>query len=294
MWSLPQLALLVCLTSQPCFAEEVLLSPLLRAGNVSAAREASRVGIREWGGHAGYISTDSQDLDRIWFWLHGAKAPATKACVPLILWMQGGPGQVGALNEMGPYYLINTTTTANRSLTWNRKYAMLFVDQPVESGYSYTKRSPIEYVQTSDQAASHMYTFLLQFFQTFPEYQCSPFYVMGESYGGHYVPHTSYFIHQQNLLLAPTDPAFIHLKGLAIGNPDLDMSSQMPPIADMLFNLGLVDEREREQTRAVHERVVALMMQNKSYESLVEWNTTTGATAARVQAARTTPTPSSS
>jgi hypothetical protein len=287
--------LLLCLHAQNSSASEVLLSPLLRSGKAAEAKEASKVEGAIFGGHAGYISTDSQDLDRIWFWLHDAKVPTSDTCVPLILWMQGGPGvtgQVGALNEMGPYYLDTPNTTASRNLTWNNKYAMVFVDQPVESGYSYTKREPIEYVQTSDEAAAKMYTFLLQFFDAFPEYKCSPFYIMGESYGGHYVPHTSYHIHAKNLALQPSDPAYINLKGgsrrplsfkrtpsfafvrshllvlspsrthspprlaryfysiliplssgLAIGNPDLDMASQMPPIADMLFNFGLVDEK---------------------------------------------------
>ena len=98
-----------------------------------------------------------------------------------------------------------------------------------------------------------MHSFLLQFLELFNEYKCSPLYIMGESYGGHYVPHTCAYISAMNKkLLAkqaekeiklpdpgstvegglqavapapaidPSPVGYINLQGLAIGNPDLD------------------------------------------------------------------------
>jgi hypothetical protein len=111
--------------------EGLLLSKMIRAGNVSLARETSKVNM---GGHSGYLSTDPKDIDRLWFWFFHAKdesfstEKSSNKCTPLILWMQGGPGvsgQIGALNEMGPLYLQSNGKTVhaeNRTLTWNRKY----------------------------------------------------------------------------------------------------------------------------------------------------------------------------
>ena len=256
----------------------LLLSPLIARDELASARERSRVTGGNLTGYAGYIASSDDDLDQIFFWLHEARAPVKETCVPLILWLQGGPGvsgQVGSFNEMGPQYVVNgsspgsSPSSHNRTATWNAKYAMVFIDQPVETGFSFTKTQPKRYTLTSDAAAKALYTVLVQFFKLYREYKCSPFYVMGESYGGHYVPHTSWWIHAMNAVAPASD--FINLKGLAIGNPDLDMAAQMPPIADMLYNVGIVDAKEREFTRQLHAEVVALQHTNpvKSFEL---WN----------------------
>jgi vitellogenic carboxypeptidase-like protein len=265
-------------SSSSSSSEGLLLSPFIARGDISAARALSRVSSANLTGHAGYIATAAAGMDQIFFWLHGARNPRQETCVPLILWLQGGPGvsgQVGSFNEMGPQYLQQgsgaTTTARNRTWTWNERYAMVFIDQPVETGFSYTTTRPKQYTLTSDAAAQALYAVLVQFFKLFPEYACSPFYVMGESYGGHYVPHTSWWIHKMNAEVGRTSTAWINLKGLAIGNPDLDMAAQMPPIADMLYNHALIDVQEREFTRKLHEEVVALQDSDpvKSFEL---WN----------------------
>ena len=61
---------------------------------------------------------------------------------PLLIWLQGGPGgssMFGLFSEMGPYSLGGPkgTTLLERPQSWNKKYGMLFIDNPVGEYISY-------------------------------------------------------------------------------------------------------------------------------------------------------------
>ena len=61
---------------------------------------------------------------------------------PLTLWLNGGPGATsmqGALRENGPCFIADdsNSTYLNR-WSWNTEANVLFVDQPVHTGFSYS------------------------------------------------------------------------------------------------------------------------------------------------------------
>lgn len=62
---------------------------------------------------------------------------------------------------------------------------MIFLDQPVQVGYSYTEGPAV--VTTAD-ASKDVYAFLQLFMKSFPEYSALEFNIAGESYAGHYIP----------------------------------------------------------------------------------------------------------
>ena len=74
---------------------------------------------------------------------------------------------------------------------------VIWLDQPVGTGYSYVGQLN-ETVTNELEVAEGIYTFLQRFFQLYPQYQSLPFFIFGESYGGHYVPSISYYIVQMN------------------------------------------------------------------------------------------------
>ena len=57
--------------------------------------------------------------------------------------MAGGPGgssMFGLFAEMGPFAVDpSLKTLVPRPSSWNAKYGMLFIDNPVGAGFSYTK-----------------------------------------------------------------------------------------------------------------------------------------------------------
>lgn len=87
--------------------------------------------------------------------------------VPVIVWFQGGPGgasEFGSFSEFGPFK-INKDNAGNlkvmRRLTaQNKKYHLMFVDNPLNVGFSYAQRDGKEYhVKTTEEAATHVVNF---------------------------------------------------------------------------------------------------------------------------------------
>ncbi|KAI3923473.1 hypothetical protein MKW92_052484 [Papaver armeniacum] len=102
---------------------------------------------------------------------------------PIILWLQGGPGASGVgtgnFQEVGPL----DTNLSPRNSTWLRKADLLFVDNPVGSGFSYVENEN-DLVTTDDEAATDLTTLLKELFNKNETLQKSPLYIVAESYGG--------------------------------------------------------------------------------------------------------------
>lgn len=80
--------------------------------------------------------------------------------------------------------------------SWHLKYNLLFIDNPVGTGFSYT--DPDGYCQNITQVADHLHIGLRQFFQLFPWLHENPFYITGESFAGKYIPAIGYKIYEEN------------------------------------------------------------------------------------------------
>ena len=70
-----------------------------------------------------------------------------------------------------------------RDVAWSRDFNMLYIDNPVGTGFSFT-RSDAGYVTTEEEVGRDLFEALQQFFTVFTEYADNEFYVSGESYAG--------------------------------------------------------------------------------------------------------------
>lgn len=89
---------------------------------------------------------------------------------------------------------------------------ILFLESPAGVGFSYSNTTS-DYVTGDKRTAADSYTFLVNWFDRFPEYKTRDFYITGESYAGHYVPQLSKLILDNNEV---TNQTFINLKGIAV------------------------------------------------------------------------------
>ncbi|KAF8183771.1 carboxypeptidase C [Mycena galopus ATCC 62051] len=183
--------------------------------------------------YSGYL--DIADDKHLFFWFFESRnSPSTD---PLVLWLNGGPGcssSTGLLFELGPCSIANEgqNTTFNKH-SWTSSANMIFLDQPVNVGFSYADDGTT--VNTSPVAGKDVYAFLELFLSRFPEYSKQPVHISGESYAGTYLPNIAKAIWDGNkqLDLAPT-PSLkqINLESVMIGNGLTDPYVQMGSIAD--------------------------------------------------------------
>jgi len=75
----------------------------------------------------------------------------------------------GALMEVGPYRLKDDQTLEYNKGSWDEFANLLFVDQPVGTGFSYANTD--SYLHELDEMSTHFMIFLEKFFDMFPEYE---------------------------------------------------------------------------------------------------------------------------
>jgi len=107
-------------------------------------------------------------------------------------------------------------------------------------------------VRSEEDVGKNLYSALLQFFQVFSEVAHNDFYIAGESYAGKYVPATAYHIHQENRKTTHK----INLKGITIGDGAVDPISQFTHYDDLMYQIGLADERQAEVIGAYQQQII--------------------------------------
>jgi carboxypeptidase C (cathepsin A) len=244
-----------------CCAKPLLLTPLLRENKTAEARSASTVTVGEIAlGHSGFFTVDSpsgKKDNNIFTWFQ----PCSKGCdpsAPFVMWFQGGPGgpgTFGALTEIGSHYIDKDLKLQERVYSWCADYNCLFIDQPVQTGFSFQidkktgKFDPkdIEYTSTSPDAMAQSLQVLLQFFEIWPEYHTAPFYITGESYGGLYTSHFAKVLLDHNKKVGKSGGHKINLRGLAVGDPLIDNKVQWPTYPNTLYGMGVIMLEDRKK-----------------------------------------------
>lgn len=157
------------------------------------------------------------------------------------MWLNGGPGcssSTGLLFELGPCAVTDEgKSTKLNKYSWNEVSNMVFLDQPVNVGYSYSKG---ESVTTTEAAAEDVYAFMQLLYSKMPHLRDLDFHVAAESYGGRYAPVIGSRIHAGNKKLhksasdlAPANNlVHIPLTSLLIGNGLSEPRTQFPSIPD--------------------------------------------------------------
>ncbi|XP_020934238.1 probable serine carboxypeptidase CPVL isoform X4 [Sus scrofa] len=237
--------------------EPLFLTPYIEAGKFAEGRRLSLVApFPGWNlmSYSGYITVNKTYNSNLFFWFFPAKIDPWNA--PVVLWLQGGPGgssMFGLFVEHGPYVVRRNMTVLARDFPWTTTFSMLYIDNPVGTGFSFTDH-PQGYAVDEDDVARDLYSALIQFFLLFSDYKENDFYATGESYAGKYVPALAHYIHALN----PAVTLKINLKGIALGDAyfDPDVSLRWQPrlagstsviggYAPFLFHIGLLDEKQR-------------------------------------------------
>lgn len=117
-----------------------------------------------------HIEVDAENNGNLFFWHYENRHIADKQRT--VLWLNGGPGcssMDGAMMEVGPYRVREGGNLEYNNGSWDEFANLLFVDQPVGTGFSYVNTN--SYLTELDQMADHMIIFLEKWFALFPEYE---------------------------------------------------------------------------------------------------------------------------
>jgi len=159
----------------------------------------------------------------IHYWLVEVENAAPETA-PLVFWTNGGPGcsgLIGFMTEQGPFRPDADGNLLPNPYAWNKISNMVFLEQPVGVGFSYSEVSD-DYKIGDDQAAQDNLATILSFLVKFPQFNNTPLFITSESYGGHYMPELADAIIKYN---DANDFNKLNFKGFAVGNPYTDYYS---------------------------------------------------------------------
>lgn len=177
---------------------------------------------------SGYLEIDAKKRMH-YVYIESENDPSTDS---LILWTNGGPGcsgMLGLFTELGPWRPQSDGTLLYNPMAWTRLASMLFIEQPIGVGFSYSTDRKIP--PSGDFQASRDNLIAIQeFLKRFPERMNNTFYLSSESYGGHYIPQLALAIlhSEDNRLKA-------QFKGFLIGNPFTNFGSGSVAMAHALW-----------------------------------------------------------
>ncbi|CAD8188019.1 unnamed protein product [Paramecium pentaurelia] len=162
-----------------------------------------------------------------------------------IVWFNGGPGtssQLGNYFGLGPINFNEKEKLEKNQYSWNTRFNMLFVDQPIGVGYSYAYTKD-EIPNNLDEIASQFNYALKSFIQKCQLQELSKeskWFFAGESYAGKYVPAIVYDLLKQQ-------ETIVNVQGVILGNPWTEPISIISEMSSYAFNLGLIDLQERQK-----------------------------------------------
>ncbi|XP_028968792.1 venom serine carboxypeptidase-like [Galendromus occidentalis] len=260
--------------------DPLLLSPYIKTNQTETARrlalikvESTKKFLEMIRSYSGFITVNEKCQSNMFFWffprLRNDSSPSKtekdqfNTTSPLVLWMQGGPGAsslFGLFVETGPFQVNMDLTLTLRPTSWLKYASLLYLDNPVGSGFSFTADE--DCYPTDQQAIGDDLTdFVRQFYVLFPEFISTPLYIGGQSYAGKYVPTLSY------RLATDEGFAFVPLQGMIIGNGFSD-PIHMLEYGDFLEGVGLLNREQADeisQQTKIARKMIRLKMYVEAY-----------------------------
>ena len=191
--------------------------------------------------YSGYLNTSIRGNEL--FYIFTPAQTAQNKSLPILLWLNGGPGcsaLFGLLGEIGPVCtdLYSNNFTYN-PYSWNLNYNLLFIDSPAGVGLSITYNKTQEWNDT--KVAQSLYFALKDFFEEFSDYKNNDFYLTGESYAGVYIPNLA------KVILESEDEDKLNLIGVLIGNGITDWNvDYINAVNDFSYNHAIYSKEEYE------------------------------------------------
>ncbi|XP_038705565.1 serine carboxypeptidase-like 47 isoform X3 [Tripterygium wilfordii] len=164
--------------------------------------------VEERGHYAGYYHLPHTRGARMFYFFFESR---TNKNDPVVIWLAGGPGcggEIALFYENGPFHFAKNLSLVWNKYGWDKVSNLLYVDQPIGTGFSYTTNDS-DLRKNQNDVTNDLYDFLQDFFTEYREFDKHDFFITGESYAGHYAPALASKILQEN---KDKRRIYIHLK----------------------------------------------------------------------------------
>lgn len=236
---------------------------LLLAAGLSCT--SGHIGFGEGGQEWGYV--DVREGAHMFYWLYyvnGGNEPAGK---PLVIWLQGGPGasstSFGNFEELGPL----DTDLKKREKSWVNHVNIMFVDNPVGTGFSRVDHSRY-LAQNNQQISADLVKLYIGFLEQNPKFRGVPLYIFCESYGGKMTAEFAYELYKEKERSNNKD---INIKGIAVGDGWISGLDSTITWAPFLKQYGLLNNNGYKSVDAVAQRCRRAVEAGQWNKATDEW-----------------------
>jgi serine carboxypeptidase 1 len=207
----------------------------------------------------------------MFWWLYGMSDTSKRDSAPLVVWLQGGPGAsstgFGNFLEIGP----EDVNQQPRAINWVQSANVLFIDNPVGTGYSYVTNENA-YVKTDKQIGVDLVTLMKAVVQKFPQFQTNPFWIFCESYGGKMA--TSFGVALSQAIA--NGEIKMNFKGVALGDSWISPIDFVMTWADYLLATSEIDSNGYTQIQAAANVTLADVLSKHWVQATNDWGNVEG------------------
>lgn len=213
--------------------------------------------------------TVRKDAHMFW-WMYYADVPNQDYLkYPLVIWLQGGPGAsstgYGNFMEVGPL----DVNLKNRNTTWAQKANLLFIDNPVGSGYSYvTNKTAL--ATNNTQIADDLVFLIKVFLNKIPEFQTVPIYIFCESYGGKMTAGFAAALYQA----IKGGKITANFKGIALGDSWISPLDSVATWGPYLYATSLIDSEGLASLSDMSNKIRDALMKGQFANATTLWSAT--------------------
>ncbi|KAJ0113641.1 hypothetical protein Patl1_03120 [Pistacia atlantica] len=202
--------------------------------------------------YSGYVTVDESHGKNLFYYFVESEGNPTKD--PVVLWLNGGPGCSsfdGFVYEHGPFNFEAATTKETvlklhlNPNSWSKVSSVIYLDSPAGVGLSYSKNET-DYTTGDLKTASDTHSFLLKWFELYPEFLSNPFFIAGESYAGVYVPTLASEVVKG--IDAGVKPV-LNFKGYLVGNGVTDPEFDGNALVPFAHGMGLISDELFEEAQ---------------------------------------------
>ncbi|KAH7561144.1 hypothetical protein ACOSP7_016264 [Xanthoceras sorbifolium] len=252
------------------FAVSLLAFSLLFHGGIARAVRRSLSSQKDASEEWGYVEVRPKAHMFWWLYRSPYRVEDPSKPWPIILWLQGGPGAsgvgIGNFEEVGPL----DTNLKPRNSTWLRKADLLFVDNPVGTGYSYVEDADDEklFVKTDVEAATDLTALLEEIFNKNQKLQESPLYIVAESYGGKFAA----TLGLSALKAIESGKLKLKLGGVALGDSWISPEDFVLSWGPLLKGVSRLDNNGLEQSNSQAQKIKQQLKDGQYVEATASWS----------------------